>query len=119
MRRRRSPGNPRDLPGLNFEEATYGCVRKRECTLTKCRMNVSTLGVSSQKKTDPVEVTLGPDPIDKAEAWKGDRTLDDSIVSGPGMSLAGLQCHLAQPRPQKGKAAGSAALKLGPRMPWS
>ena len=64
-----------------------------------------------QNETDPVEVTLGPDPSDKAEAWKGDRTPDDSIVSGPGMmSLAGLQCHLAQPRPQKGKAVGSAAL---------
>ena len=29
-----------------------------------------------QKKTDPVEVTPGPDPGDKAEAWKGDRTPD-------------------------------------------
>ena len=39
-------------------------------------MNVSTLGVFSQKKTDPVEVTPGPDPGDKAEAWKGVRTSD-------------------------------------------
>ena len=62
-------------------------------------------------ETDPVEVTPGLDPSDKAEAWKGDRTPDDSIVSGPGMmGLAGLQCHLAQPRPHKGKAVGSAAL---------
>ena len=29
-------------------------------------------------ETDPVEVTLGPDPSDKAEAWKGDRTPDGS-----------------------------------------
>ena len=29
-----------------------------------------------QNETDPVEVTLGPDPSDKAEAWKGDRTPD-------------------------------------------
>ena len=75
MRRRRSPGNPRDRPGLTSKRPIKGCVSKRECTLTKCRMNVSTLGVSSQKKTDPVEVTQGPDPGDKAEAWKGVRTL--------------------------------------------
>ena len=76
MRRRRSSGNPSDRPGLKLEEATYGCVSERECTLTVCRMNVSTLGVFSQKKTDPVEVTYGPDPGDKADAWKGVRTTD-------------------------------------------
>ena len=64
-----------------------------------------------RNETDPVEVTLGPDPSDKAEAWKGDRTPDGSIVSGPGISWAGFQCHLALSRPPyKGKAVGSAAL---------
>merc|ERR1712130_664785 len=67
-----------------------------------------------RNETDPVEVTLGPDPSDKAEAWKGDRTPDGSIVSGPGMSLAGFQCHLALSRPPQRKGSGVSRPLVGP-----
>ena len=114
MRRRRSPGNPSDRPGLKLEEATYGCVSERECTLTVCRMNVSTLGVFSQKKTDPVEVTRGPDPGDKADAWKGVRTTDCSNRLWT-WELGRAPVPPCITRVPKGKAMGSAALKLGPQ----
>ena len=93
---------------------------KRECTLTKCRMNVSTLGVFSQKKTDPVEVTLGPDPGDKAEAWKGDRTSDGcNRLWARDDELGRAPVPPCTTRAPKGKAVGSAALELGPQKPRS
>ena len=76
-------------------------------------MNVSTLGVFSQKKTDPVEVTRGPDPGDKADAWKGVRTTDCSNCLWT-WELGRAPVPPCTTRVPKGKAMGSAALKLGP-----
>ena len=73
-----------------------------------------------QNETDPVEVTLGPDPGDKAEAWKGDRTPDGcNRLWARNDELGRAPVPPCTTRAPKGKAVGSAALELGPQMPRS